>query len=66
MAAKRHYTAELLKAHTSGRPIVCSVAPNVGRPVVYNPRSKGDPKPWRLSGNRGYRYNGRECHAAKV
>lgn len=61
----RNYTAELLKARAQGHPIVCSVAPHDGTPVVYAPRSKHDPEPWRLAGDNRYRYGGRYCHVSR-
>lgn len=62
----RNFTREIRKALIPGRNrVVCSAAPYIGREVEYTPRSKGDPKPWRLAGDtqpNAYRFTGRECH----
>lgn len=64
---RRRYTADLLKARSEGMRIVCSVGPEGvrGENVVYSPRSKSDPSPWRLAANNPYRFSGRECHSIK-
>lgn len=65
--AGRRYTAELIKARAQGMRIVCSMGPTgvQGQNVVYSPRSKSDPAPWRVAGDNRYRFTGRECHAIK-
>lgn len=64
----RNYTRELRREKSQGAKIVCSVAPFDGEPVDYQPRQKGDSKPWKLADRQGqpyegFRYSGRECHA---
>lgn len=63
--SKRNYTRELRRAQEQGAKIVCSVTPYHGVEVMYSPRQKGDPQPWRVIGhaNGGIRYSGRECQA---
>jgi hypothetical protein len=61
--AKRQYTRELLAKKNDGELIVCSLAPHVGVPVAYEPRSTNDPEPW--NAGLAYRFSGRECHAVK-
>lgn len=61
--AKRQYTRELLAKKNNGEFIVVSLAPHVGVPAVYAPRSANDPAPW--DAGLAYRFSGRECHAVK-
>lgn len=61
MPKRRNYTQELLAERSKGAIIVISLAPHVGVPVEYNPRSAHDPEPW--TAELPYRFSGRECHA---
>lgn len=61
--AQRQYTRELLAKKNGGAFIVVSLAPHVGVPVIYDPRSATDPAPW--NAGLAYRFSGRECHAVQ-
>lgn len=66
MAKHPAWTGELRRAQKEGARIVCAVAPYEGREMSYQPRRKGDPKPWVIKGmedRQPYRWNGRECKA---
>lgn len=68
MTVKRNYTRELRSQQAKGWIVVASMQPYMGQPMVYNPRSKSDPKPWSPAAwsGVGLRYSGRELHVVRA